>query len=429
MNYKICCHTSEIEFELPSDAQVEIIRQPQIPLLPNPEEAVRRALSCPVGTPPLRELAKKYDSALILVTDYTRPLPYPQLLSPLLEELRAGGIAEEQIRFLVASGTHRPMTAQELDAHLGAEVVRRYQVLPHLWWQEEHLADLGTTQSGTPIRINRLLTGEQLLIGVGVVKPHRDAGWSGGAKIIQPGVCGNVTTGATHWLAAQHPCHDILGQEENPVRAEMEEIAARVDLDFILNCVTDDEHRLAHVSTGHFVLAHRAEVEFAREHFTVPFGWEADLFIAGSSPVQQGMWSLGSGPNWAQAMLRKGGRMLHAGRCQQGICPEHPQVEELGYRSLENLRRLMESGRLTDLAAASHLHHGGEKMYDKEVQVHFHCPDLSTRQIETLGFRDARNFQQALDGILDELGPAPKVYIYPGYDFATLIPRYRNSVG
>jgi len=423
MNTKICYGSDEIDITLPDDSKVMIAKQQDIPAYKQPLQAVVQALDTPIGSPRLSFLARKYNKALILVTDFTRAMPYPLLLPPLIDEIRAGGITERNIRILIASGTHRPMTEQELIEHLGQDIVSRFAVWPHEWWKSESLCNLGYTKNGTPITVNKLLVEDSLLVGVGVVKPHRDAGWSGGAKIIQPGTSGNDTTGATHWLAAQYSCEEILGVTDNPVREEIEEIASRVGLDFILNCVQDESHHICYASAGDFIAAHRDNVNFARPYYTIPFSCEADIFIAGSSPVQQSMWSVGSGPNWAQTMMKKGGAMLLASRCPNGICPEHPEIEQFGYLPREGLQNLIRSGRIKDLAAASHMQHGGEKIFEKDIHVTFFCDDLSKEQINNLSFTQSKDFSTSVSHAVSLAGPAPNIIIYPGYDFTTLIPQ------
>ena len=422
MNISISYGQKEISLKLPQSAKIEIVKQPPIPVVSDPTQAVVQALENPFGAP-LHKLAAKYNKALIIVTDFTRILPYPVLLPPVIEELRKANISDENISFFIASGTHRPMSETELQQHLGREITERYKIHPHEWWKPSCLASVGVMADGTPITVNRLLMDDAVKIGVGIVKPHRNAGWSGGSKIIQPGASGLDTTGATHWQAAQYKCEEILGVEENPVRREMDEIAAKVDLDFIVNTVQDETHQLAFVAAGDFIAAHRACVNYARPYYVFPFKEEADIFIAGTSPVQQSIWAMGSGPNWAEMMVRQGGTLLQAGRCLRGICPEHPEVEQYGYLPLSKVQSLVSSGELKDLAAASHIQHGGEKMYDKNIKVDFFCEDLDKGQINHMGFGYISDFQESLDKTLEIYGPKSKIFVYPGYDFTTLIPK------
>jgi nickel-dependent lactate racemase len=420
------CTSSSIT--IPDDSLIDIVKQKSIPTLADSLRAIDDALAHPYGTLRLRELAKTHHSAIVMVTDFTRILPYDILLPPVMNELEAGGIRREDILILVGSGTHRPMTHDELVSHLGSKIVEHYRVCTHEWWKPEMLTYLGTTRNKTPIFINRMLLDYDLKVAVGTIKPHRDAGWSGGAKMIQPGVSGLATTGATHWLAAHYKCEEILGKIDNPVRREMEEIAAKVGLSFILNCVQDDSHRLCFVTAGHFKDAHEVGVRFALPYFSYEYDEEADIFIAGTSPVQQNMWSIASGPNWAEMMTKHGGTIIGVGECSLGVCEQHPEIEKFGYLPFAEVEKLVDSGQITDLAAASHIHHGGEKIYDKDITSIFISNHLTRAQIEGLHFQYGDNLQASIDEAVRKVGDRVRIFVYPGFDYATLIPVRRKGL-
>src|ERR1035441_3704161 len=187
-------------------------------------EAVRSAIRNPIGSPPLSELVVGHGNRpFFLVTDSTPGTPQALILPILLDELNAAGVADSDISIVVALGTHRRMSRDELIARVGDAVFARVAVA-NLSQQPEDFVDLGVTPLGIPIHVSRQYLEAQISIAVGNIIPHMYAGWAGGAKMVQPGVTSALTTGRTHLIAVPR-VYEILGQVDNPVRKEMEEIA------------------------------------------------------------------------------------------------------------------------------------------------------------------------------------------------------------
>lgn len=244
-----------------------------------------------------------------MVPDRNRPIPLKIILPSVLNELLIGGIPKHCIKILIGLGMHRPMIKKEIFASLGNEIVSQYKVINHAWWDESQIINIGTTCNNTPIEINRLVYDSEVKIAIGSVKPHRTAGWSGGAKMIQPGVSGFKTSGATHWLAAHYPVAEILGKENNPVRKEIEEIAKIVGLDFIVNCVVNRDYNLVEVFAGSYIEAHSACISVAKPYYTLKINELADILITGPVHMQAicGQMVLGQiGQNYC---LRKEGQL------------------------------------------------------------------------------------------------------------------------
>ena len=182
------------------------------------EEIIEEAFSDPIGSDPISQILKGYKDVLILVDDYTRTTPVQKIFPRLLKELEISGIKPSGIKILIALGTHRPMNDEEIKRKFGEDIPNRYPILNHPWWDLSQLSYLGETEGGTPIFVNRLVEEVDFIIGIGQIVPHRVSGFSGGGNIIQPGICGEETTGRTHWLGAQFTGREILGKIENPVK-------------------------------------------------------------------------------------------------------------------------------------------------------------------------------------------------------------------
>jgi nickel-dependent lactate racemase len=178
----------------------------------------------------LRSVTKGARRVLILIDDGTRRTPVARILPKLFNELHAGGIDNEDIAFLQAPGTHRPMKPDELRDKLGP-LFGKYPVHEHHYLDRDSLHDFGKTRDGTPVTANKLVHEFDFVIGVGSIVPHRVKGLSGGAKIMFPGVSGQEMMERNQWEASMHMSETIMGVPENPMRLRMEEAARMAGLD------------------------------------------------------------------------------------------------------------------------------------------------------------------------------------------------------
>ncbi len=204
------------EIVIPYGASERVVRIPSENLLsvaaPNPvapcEDTageIRRALAEPIASPPLCEAAKGAQKVVILADDLTRQTPVEQMVPALLNELNLAGISDDQVTVLIALGTHRPMTQTEIEDHFGSEVTRRVKVINNPWQDPAEMVSLGVTTNGTPVSVSRVALEADFLVGVGSIYPHHIPGYSGGAKIVQPGITGAETTGANSLPFDPHP--------------------------------------------------------------------------------------------------------------------------------------------------------------------------------------------------------------------------------
>ncbi len=184
----------QVSLNLPADARPTIVRKRPLPKLPDGPAAIARAFAGPIGSAPLAELARGKGSACILICDITRPVPNRLFLRPMIETLTEAGVPLERITVLVATGLHRPNLDAELAELVGDDwVLQHVRVENHYARNEADLVDYGRTRTrGTPVKINRLFAEAELRIATGLVEPHFMAGWSGGRKVIAPGVAGHL---------------------------------------------------------------------------------------------------------------------------------------------------------------------------------------------------------------------------------------------
>jgi nickel-dependent lactate racemase len=248
-----------LPLEFPVDHDVAVYPPRDAPDLG--EEGIREAFAAPIGSQRIGELVRGRRSAVVVVDDIARPTPAARVIPPLIAELHEGGISDRRITFLMALGCHRAMTRSEMVRKLGEDVVRTYQVLNHTPY--EHLVRLGETSRGTPVDVNGYYAEAEARIGVGQISPHGGPGWSGGAKVVIPGVAGIETIIANHKPGRLKKGLAMI--DGNEWRADMEEAGQLARLDAIVNVVVNSRRGIAGLYVGDPVAAHRQGVRRAWE--------------------------------------------------------------------------------------------------------------------------------------------------------------------
>lgn len=385
------------------------------PALGDPAKAVRQALANPVGRERLRELARGWPDCVIAVPDHTRWTPVSIMLPPLLEELHDAGLSSEQITILVALGTHRAMTGEELQRHLGTAICERYRVLNHDWRDESKLVRLGSTRRGTPVVVNRPYYQAALKVALGSVKPHGVVGWSGGAKILQPGLGDGDSAGTTHWRSAQVMGREIIGRVETEVRHDIEEAADRIALDFLLQGAPNNREEMIGFFAGDFRGAFRQAVAHSvgrsEFFFSANLGLRAEILITGTTGPD--MWNGGTAGMWlAEYLLEPGGTVVQFAPCTEGVASQHPDVARYGYRSLAETGALLESGAIGDRVAAAHMVHSGRVLERMGVECILFSDGLTRKEVERLRLTYASSPQEAVEMALDKHGRSATIHVF-----------------
>ncbi len=244
--------------------------------------AITQALAGPINSPPLSGFAKPRDRVCIVFTDITRAGADHLLVSAMLKELENAGIPDKQITLLCGVGLHRPSTHKEKEIKLGEEVVDRYRIVDHNAQDSSALIDLGETENGIPLTVNRLAYEADLLISTGIVEPHQFAGYSGGRKTVAIGAAGEAMIAYTHGpKIMDHPGTRLGKIEGNPFHEGVSEAARRAGLKFILNVVQDEQKRPVAVLAGEPDATFRKLVGEARRFYEVPIYRQYDMAVAG----------------------------------------------------------------------------------------------------------------------------------------------------
>lgn len=312
----------------PPEADVTVIRKPPLPTIADPDAAVREALEHPIGSDPLSALARGRTSACIVVCDITRPVPNRLFLRPMVETMVAGGIPYEAITILVANGLHRLGDADEIAEIVGDPwVVEHVQIVGHDARDRPSLVDLGVTATRqTPIVLHRALVDADLRIVTGLVEPHFMAGWSGGRKVVAPGVAGEETIRTFHSARfMEDPAAVQCNLVGNPLHEEQLEIVRTVGELYALNTVIDEERALSYVSFGGIEASHLAAVDFVAQYASVavPRRFHTVVTSAAGYPLDKTYYQTVKGMCTPVDILAPGGTLIIASECSEGLGSSH----------------------------------------------------------------------------------------------------------
>ena len=318
--------------ELPDGLEVTVLRKPAMPVLPDPSGAVRAALARPTGARPLVEEARGKKTACILICDVTRPVPNGLLLQPLVRELLAGGMPASGITVLVATGLHRPNLGAELEELVGDPwVLNTVRVENHYARNDQDHVDLGFTPAGTPVKLDRRFVEADIKIATGLVEPHFMAGYSGGRKVIAPGVAHRDTITTFHSERfMSHPRAENCVLAGNPLHEEQLAIAAMVGPVLSADVVIDEERRLSFVSFGEVVRSHALAVAFVERYARVPVSrrFKTVVTSAAGYPLDKTYYQTVKGMVGPLDILERGANLIVASECSEGMgSPEYVRAQ------------------------------------------------------------------------------------------------------
>ncbi len=290
---------------------------------PDPVAALREALAHPVAGPPLASMVRPGQRVAISVCDVTRPQPRALMVGVILDAL-AATIPPEDVVVLIATGTHRASTQEERLAMLGPDVLVRCRVMDHDARDEATLVDLGMV-GDVPVSLARAWVEADLRITTGFVEPHFFAGFSGGPKMVAPGLAGMRTTLELHNARRIGDPRATWGVVEgNPVHDAVRAIAAKTGVSFALDVLLDDEQRITQAFGGEILTMHAAARASARETAMQPVRGPFDVVITTNSgyPLDQNLYQAVKGMSAAAEVVREGGLIICAAECRDGL-PDH----------------------------------------------------------------------------------------------------------
>ncbi len=309
---------------LPRDAQPTVIGKAPLAKLADPHAAVRAALAQPIDAPPYASLVQGRSSACILICDITRPVPNRLFLRPLIEGLLHAGVPRERITVLVATGLHRPNEGDELAEVVGDPwVFDTVRVENHFARDDAMHVDLGVTRGrATPVKLDRRFVEADVRIATGLVEPHFMAGYSGGRKVIAPGVAHADTIRTFHSARfMEDPAAKECMLERNPLHEEQLEIVRMLGDVYALNTVIDEDRDLVHVNFGEVIASHLHAVDFVAHSVRVPVGRRFSTVVTSSAghPLDKTYYQTVKGMVTPLDILEPGGTLIVASACSEGF--------------------------------------------------------------------------------------------------------------
>jgi len=315
---------SEMHVRLPRDARPTVIGKRPMAKLSDPRAAVRDALARPIGASPYESLVRGRKSACILICDITRPVPNYLFLRPLIEGLLAGGVPREGITVLVATGLHRPNEGAELAEVVGDPwVFDNVKVENHYARDDAAHVDLGVTSvRRTPVKLDRRFVEADVRIATGLVEPHFMAGYSGGRKVIAPGIAHADTIRTFHSARFMEDKAAVqCNLAGNPLHEEQLEIVRLLGDVYAVNTVIDEDRDLVHVNFGEVIESHLEAVAFVAESARVPVGRRFSTIVtsAAGHPLDGTYYQTVKGMVTPLDILEPGGTLIVASACSEGF--------------------------------------------------------------------------------------------------------------
>jgi nickel-dependent lactate racemase len=311
----------EMEIQIPKKNFVAALMPQYKPGLKDEAGAVRTALENPIGTKRLKEIARGRKNAVIVVNDITRPTATYKLLPYLIRELKEGGMKGDQIHLLVATGTHRDNTKEELAGMLGKEIVDGFNVVNHHCQDDKIMVDLGKTSGGIPVVINRLFWEAELKITTATIAPHQGAGFSGGRKSVLPGIASLATLKQHHGFSMRSDKPAMGWVEGNPFHENALEAAKMAQTDFILNTVQNHHKEITLVVAGDVEKAWLEGVRASREIFEVRVPHPVDIVITtpGGFPKDIDLYQSQKSMASSELVVKEGGTVILLAECKDGV--------------------------------------------------------------------------------------------------------------
>jgi lactate racemase len=315
-----------LKVTIPEQQLVKVLSMKSCGSIIDPLIAITKSLLQPIGFhQSLFDIAKNHASACILICDITRPVPNKIILPPILKTLSAAGIQHQNISILIATGIHRPNLDQELNELVGPEIVSRYRIDNHYSRDPEAHAHLGQTSRGTEVWIDKRFVNADFKIATGFIEPHLMAGFSGGRKLIVPGIASLETMKFMHGpKIMEHPQSREGVIEGNPFHEEALEIAKMTGVDFIVNVALNEQKEIIGVFSGHLEEAHKAGVNFVRQvvRDTVPELVDIVITTSAGYPLDTTYYQSIKGMTAAAPIVKQGGTIILAAQCEKGLGSE-----------------------------------------------------------------------------------------------------------
>ena len=411
MNVQLAYGRGRLAVDLP-DERTTVLQPAYVAGLPDAAGAIRQALQAPLGAPPLASLAQAGQTVAISVCDITRPMPSRTLLPVLLGEL--AHVPDERIVILIATGTHRPNDRDELVEMLGEDIVGRYRVVNHSAFDAAGLTHLGDVEPRVPVWLNRVWMEADLRITTGFVEPHFFAGFSGGPKLVAPGLAGFRTTMRLHDA-------EMIGSPNarwgvtvgNPVHDAIRRIAAHTGVHFSVDVAINRDRQITSVLAGELFAVHAAMAKRVKRSAMQPFDAPFDVVVTTNSgyPLDQNLYQSIKGISAAAQVVKPGGAIVCAAECAEGL-PDHGEYGAI-LASRDSPRALLEM-----ICAPGHNRHDQwevqlQAQIQQRADVFLKTDGLAPDAVRAAHLTPVDDVGAAARQMLERHGPAARLCVLP----------------
>lgn len=412
MRIQLAFGRNGLPLDLPAGYDWQVLDARSAPPLADADGAIAAALDAPIAGPSLAALAGSAKTAAISVCDITRPVPYRTMLPPLLARLEGNGIARDAITILIATGLHRPATDAEINEILGPAIAASYRIVNHRARELSEHRHLGSTKSGTPVYIDERFMAADLHITCGLIEPHLMLGFSGGRKLIAPGVAYQDTIKRIHSPVFMRDPRAIEGSVEgNTVHAELLEITRMARHDFMMDVAITRDRRISGVFAGTPEKAHAEAVRFVSAAMRHELDGQADAVITTSAgyPLDLTYYQCIKGVTAAGKIVKPGGKILLVAECAEGVgSPDFAAMIREGLSDVEFLHRIEHAPVIPDQWQLEKL-----ALVSRFNPVLWYVPGLPADYWPLLWGQAFTTPQQALAGLLDGLRPGATIAVLP----------------
>ena len=419
MRVRLSYGYSGLWISLPDEWKAQVVEPRFVPGLTDPGRAITEALRNPIGTAPLRELAKPSDRVGVVFSDITRPTPNQLILPRVLEEVAY--LPKGHVTLFNALGTHRPNTVNEMRSMLGAgkgtvynSIVSEYRIVQNNAFDPTTQVFVGRSSYGHEIWLNQELMACDVIVLTGFIEPHFFAGFSGGGKAVMPGMAGQRSVLGNHDAAMIGNPKATWGiTRGNPIWEEIREVSRCAGTTFLLNVTLNRDKEITGVFSGDLDQAHDAGCVIAKATAMVSVPRRFDIVVSTNSgyPLDQNLYQSVKGMSVAAQVVRDGGAIIIATECRNGV-PDHGLYGQL-LREAGSPQAVLDSVRSPGFLRQDQWQVQIQAQIQLKADVYAYSSSLTDEQIQAALLQPCRSVEQTIARLRDGYGPGATLCVLP----------------
>jgi nickel-dependent lactate racemase len=401
---------SRLEINVPEYADVILPSYPAP--FDNPYNEIRKSILNPVNSASLKDLVNENDRIAVSICDVTRPMPSMVVLSAILDEL--DHVDKNNIRIIIATGTHRATTITEINQMLGSKITGQYSIENHNCFDKDKLSYCGNTSDDIPIWLNKTWVESTFKITVGCVEPHFFAGFSGGPKMVAPGLAGQDTIYELHnaeMIGDEHSNWGIING--NIIQDSIREIVLKTGVDFSIDVTTDFDNKITSVCSGNLFDVHAIQVEKAKSISMQKVSNKFDFVITTNSgyPLDLNLYQTIKGISAASKILKEDGVILCASECRDGF-PDHGKYKDLLKNGI-SAKGILDSIIRSDTVVQDQWQVQIQAQILLKAKVYLYSDYLTDEDILLAGFNPVKDINTTINELVATIGSQPTLCVLP----------------